>query len=189
MELSDFIENWKCDGPSGSIYIPSKGRAGFTNTNRLLEARGLKYKFVVEPTDLDSYKEAYPESEFIVLPECDKGIAYVRNFIKNYSTSVGEEFHWQVDDDVKQLKRSLYIDGKLKRINCPDISPFVLGHDIMKKYHNVGQVGLSHDIFVFTKPQPYELNKQACSVFMVRNNVKATFDGTVPATQIILFRC
>jgi hypothetical protein len=79
------------------IYIPTKGRADSQSTAKLLNEAGLSYVFVIEP------QEAYlfENKNTLVLPDNDKGIQYVRNYILNHARQTGIEWLIMIDDDIR----------------------------------------------------------------------------------------
>lgn len=79
------------------IYIASKGRATKQHTLALLEDAGLSATLVVEPQDEAAYRAAHPDVTLHVLPENDRGLAYVRNFILD----LNEGAFWMLDDDFR----------------------------------------------------------------------------------------
>ena len=82
-----------------NICIPTKGRPN-TVAYKLFEEVGLPFCHFVEPQDHKAYKEAgVPNLQ--VIPENDKGISYVRNFILSFARKNKIDWIWVVDDDVK----------------------------------------------------------------------------------------
>jgi len=65
------------DGPKTDskypICIPSKGRADCQKTGKALDRMGVSYKFFVEETEGDKYKESVGESNVVVMPFHDLG--------------------------------------------------------------------------------------------------------------------
>lgn len=79
------------------IYIPSKNRVEAPLLKAVVGVENVIV--VVEPQDYEKYKAAHPNLDIITLPENDKGIAYVRNYIKERAGSP----YWQLDDDISGL--------------------------------------------------------------------------------------
>lgn len=93
------------------IYVPSKGRA---NTSKLLKNNeGLA--IIVEPSEQHTYKMMFPQHIILVLPENNRGITYVRNFIKAITEAAEISAYWQLDDDISDFFRR---EDK-KMIKCP----------------------------------------------------------------------
>lgn len=95
------------------IAIPTKGRAGKIDTLVIFKDAVL----FVEPQESKVYKEIYPNNEIVILPENDKGISYVRNYILNYYDCVV----FVLDDDITKIYSKQ--GKKLKKIE--DISDFI----------------------------------------------------------------
>ena len=84
------------------IFIPTKSRYNNCKTADLF----INYKsvyLVVEPQEQHLYKSKYPNSNIIVLPQNNKGIVYVRNYIKKYTEQNNIKKYWQLDDDINAL--------------------------------------------------------------------------------------
>jgi hypothetical protein len=101
------------------VYIPSKGRASTCNTPNLLSKSNIDFFIVVEPQDKDSYLEEFNKEQILVMDKDDKGIAYARNFCKRHSISLGDKFHWQIDDDMKIFMKR--INKKNTRCDAIDV--------------------------------------------------------------------
>lgn len=126
------------------IYIPSKGRPE-CRTARLLTA--INYWIVVEPQDFPAYYEFW-DSKLIKLPNNNCGLWFSRQFIKELSISRGEEWHWQIDDDIRSfLRRSP--GKKSETISAEtaisEMEGFVAG------FSNIGQAGTNQNSWPPTK--------------------------------------
>jgi len=85
-----------------NIFIPTKSRHNNCKTAELLS----NYKgiyLVVEPQEEQLYKAKYHNNNILVLPCNDKGIVYVRNYIKKYTEQNNINDYWQLDDDITAL--------------------------------------------------------------------------------------
>ena len=147
-----------------TVYIPSKGRADIATTPKLLE--GLKYYIVVEPQDYEDYKKYHDKDRILVMDKNDMGVGYARNWIKKYSTETGDEFHWQMDDDM--IRFELVNKGKKTTADTELVITKV--EEFVERYENVDAASLSHNAFVFSKPKPFDINQMVAGVYMVRNN-------------------
>lgn len=81
-----------------NIYVPSKNR--INNCSTIQNAEGIKLNIVVEPQEYEAYSNKFGQHNIIQLPENNKGITYVRNFIKKYTEDLNLEYYWQLDDDI-----------------------------------------------------------------------------------------
>lgn len=130
----------------------------------------MHFYIVVEKEDLQSYLVNNPQIDrdrFLVLPESDKGIAYVRNFCKDHSTEAGYDYHWQIDDNIKRFK---------KRVGGKNIikSPHVVlseAEEYVFQYKNIGIAGLKHACFAFSAKEDYGINQQIYTCMLVNNMV------------------
>lgn len=152
--------------PKYNFYIPSKARHDVIMTHTLLKNIGLSCSIIVEPNDEQKYKDALPEENILVMDKNSMGIYYVRNWIKDYSRSLGEAYHWQLDDDIKSLK---YI-FKGTRYKIEDYKPFSFAEAVLDKTENIGMAGFIHSAFAFSSTKEYSLNKQICTCTIVKND-------------------
>jgi len=81
------------------IFIPSKGRAGKTKTDKLLREAGLNHTFFVESQDYNSYRAA--GNFAYVLDEDNQGITYARQQILDFARRNGYHQFWMLDDDIE----------------------------------------------------------------------------------------
>lgn len=82
------------------IFVPSKNRVNNASFLNLCAIDNIRAIVVVEKEEYLAYVEKYPTMEFIQLPLSNKGITYVRNFIKTYASNHGMGHYWMIDDDV-----------------------------------------------------------------------------------------
>jgi len=151
-----------------SIYIPSKGRAKLSKTATLLTKSGItNFKIVVEPQDYEAYKEVWAEDNLLMMPENDQGIAYARTFIKKYSHSQDEEYHWQIDDDMNSFK--LRYDGKNKKVDPK--SCFGIVETVCGKFSNVALCGITHFAYAFAKKTHVALNRMTYGSYLIRSDL------------------
>jgi len=88
-----------------TIYIPSRKRyeKNLSLTANELLNDNINFKLVVEPQDKINYKNIF-NNKVLVMDKNDMGIAYARNWIKQYSIDHKEAYHWQIDDNIKNFK-------------------------------------------------------------------------------------
>ena len=85
------------------FFICSKGRAGKTTTDALLEEIPVEYAFVVEPDEVEAYtRHLRPHGSVISLPEGDRGLPYSRERTKEIATAVHDCFA-VLDDDISSF--------------------------------------------------------------------------------------
>jgi glycosyltransferase involved in cell wall biosynthesis len=149
-----------------TIYIPSKGRARTNKATRTLS--GLNYKLVVEPQDYDEYCLIHSSERVVRLDKNNQGLAYARNFIKQYSRTIGEEYHWQVDDDIEVFKfRKKNVD-KNEKVNA--IFAVSIVEYCTDMFTNVAVSGINSDTFAFSRSNAVQKNKLTCQCVLVNNS-------------------
>jgi hypothetical protein len=153
------------------IYIPSRGRYEKNLTANLLKEEEIPFKLVVEPQDAHNYFNAFGGDSILILPENNQGVSYVRNWIKDYSKEVKEEYHWQIDDDIRHFKRR--IDNK--NVNSSAMGVLTEAEDEVVKYSNVGAAGLSSFVFAWASKQDVKINKQVYTVMLFNNATPVRF--------------
>lgn len=159
------------------IYIPSKGRATLNKTTTTLD--GLNFMLVVEPQDYDAYRKVYPEDQLLQLDRNDQGIAYVRNYIKKYSRSVGEEKHWQMDDDINSFK--IRKRGTTKNIIVDPMLCISIVEHCMDMFTNIAISGISSSTYAFSKTRAVQKNKLAYQVVLLDNAVNIEYAPVLAA--------
>jgi hypothetical protein len=153
------------------IYVPSKGRADVAMTIKILTEERLHFYVVIEKEDFESYIESekfcISESQILVLPSSNQGIAYVRNFCKDHATKAGHEYHWQIDDNIKAFKKMI----DLKKVATQSLELFREVENYVGRYSNIGIAGLKHIAFAFAAKDTFSLNKQCYSCVLVKNSI------------------
>ena len=149
------------------IYVPSKGRADVKLTTKALDDVDLVYYVVVEPQDADAYLKEYNKHQVVVMKKDNQGIGYVRNACKEHSISIGADYHWQVDDNIKDFR--VREDGKNVVKDTRNV--FAAAEHYMSHFDNIGIGSLSHTIFAFAKNTHVSINRQAYSCVLVNNSL------------------
>lgn len=88
------------------VFIPSKGRPDQCSTLKCFIKNEEFFKSVflfLEEADVPYYTHYHPymKDNIITLPESNRGVSFVRDYILNYSES-NEDF-WMMDDDLKHF--------------------------------------------------------------------------------------
>lgn len=155
-----------------TIYIPSKGRPTNVKTTRTLGI--LHYVLVVEPQDYDDYCKVYPVEQVLRMDKNDQGLAYARNFIKQHSISIGEDHHWQMDDDIEFFK--VRKRGSKKNENVDPILALSIVEHCHYKFTNVAVSGICSNVFAFSKRYAVQKNRLAYQCILVNNNIDVDWD-------------
>lgn len=165
-----------------SIYIPSRGRHDCCLTANVLVEEGIDFRVVVEPQDRDDYVDRYGE-RVLTMNESDRGIAYVRNWIKDYSIKQGESHHWQIDDNIRgfQIRRGSK-NEKSTALECLGLVELNVA-----QFTNIAAAGLTHTAFAFSASRPVDINKQVYSCVLFDNSLPNRWrDGLIEDTDYSL---
>jgi hypothetical protein len=172
-------------GPQFPIYIPSKGRHDTRLTMRALDAMGVPYRVIVESQELSDYASVIPRERLLVLDPayqrdydaCDmlglsksKGSGPARNFAWDHAASLGAEFHWTVDDNIK----AFYRFNRNLKVPVSDGAIFKAMEDFTLRYSNVAMAGPQYFMFIPRKQalEPFIPNTRIFSCNLIR-----TFSG------------
>lgn len=157
-----------------TIYIPSKGRP--TNTTaKVLQSSGLDYKLVVEPQDYDSYCKVHPRNQIVVLDKNNQGLRYSRSFIKQYSRTVNEEKHWELDDDIEKF--FIRLRGTNKNIVANPLLCISIAEHCMDMFSNVAISGICSSAYAFSKKYAVQKNRLAYQCILVDNAMDVNADA------------
>ena len=153
--------------PKYPIYIPSKGRWESPLTAKFLDADGVPFRLVVEAEEAEYYTAQFGEDRVLVLPFSDQGLIASRNWIKTHSIEEGHERHWQLDDNIRNVKRWY----KGKRINCDAGPALRASEDFVDRYENIAIAGLNYETFCISPTGPFALNVHVYSCTLVLNSI------------------
>jgi hypothetical protein len=150
-----------------NIFIPSKNRVENASLLKYAHENNFIVNVVIEPQDEEKYKIKYPNFNYIILPQDNGGITFVRNYIKQYTINKGLQNYWQLDDDITGL---FYREGtKLIR------SDFNVLHQAQEYFlNNKIQLGaLEYRQFAWSATKPHIENSfcDTC-VFMDNTSTK-----------------
>lgn len=152
------------------IIIPSKGRAGKTKTDKLLENLGLTYFFVVEPQEQKDYGST--GSNIMVLPENDQGLTYARDWTLRTMRKLKYERFWLLDDDI--LEFGIADQGKCKR---SEKNILLMAYNQLKMFKEASIYSLELRQFSWCAPE-LQRNKMAmqCILFDLKNCENIDYD-------------
>lgn len=181
--------------PKYPIYVVSKGRYDFKgNTSNFLSRMGVKHYIVVEPQEVELYKQNmnlnfctvleldmnYKEEYDVFDVEMSKGFGCgpgaARNFVKDHSIGLGVKWHWVLDDNIENFDR--YWRGHKIYSHSPEI--FSTVEDFVDRYENIGQAGLNYSKFCtgMSHQKPYTMNTRIYSFILNRNDLDYRWRGT-----------
>lgn len=165
--------------PRFSIYVISKGRWERRQTSKTLEEMKCHYKIVVEPDEYQNYCEVISSDKIICLPDnfskLGKGSIPVRNWVWDYSKSLGEEWHWILDDNIESVERF----NKNMKVKCLTPAPFKVIEDFVLRYENIAQAGMNYSLFcpsMEARP-PLRFNTRIYSCILIRNDIPYRWRG------------
>lgn len=137
--------------PRYPVYVPSKGRAKRCYTARCLTKDRVPFYLVVRESELETYKEYFPDAQYLVLPRAEaedappeEGLIRARNWIKAHSLANGDERHWQIDDNVEYFGRR----WRRRRIRVDGGIAIRAVEDFVDRYTNIGIAGMDYYMFV-----------------------------------------
>ena len=146
--------------PTYPIYIPSKGRAVSNLTAKMFKKDAVSFRLVVEPQEADEYAEHHGEENILVLPFSDLGsVIPARNWIKEHSIANGDKRHWQIDDNIRLMRRW----WKNKRLACQSGPALAIAETFTDRYENIAFTGLEYTFFAVTKRTPIIINTRVYS--------------------------
>ena len=159
------------------ICIPSKGRWDVQRTGISLDEIGVSYRFFVEETEADLYKEALGEDRVVEMPFHDlgKGSIPARNFIWDWAVEHGHKRHWVVDDNIQSFHRM----NNNRRLRVHGGRFFQAMEEFVDRYENVVLAGPHHIGFVpdRTVSTPFLLNSRVYSCILVKTNMDYRWRG------------
>ena len=169
--------------PRYPVYIPSKGRADAGLTANFLVRDRIPFRLVVEPQEVEAYAARYGAERVLVLPFSNLGLGSIpaRNWIKDHAISEGHYRHWQLDDNIRLMRR--VYQGK--RIPCHAGVALSACEDFVDRYENVAVAGMNYTMFYYTGGRrkvgpsipPYYLNNRVYSCALVRNDLPYRWRG------------
>ena len=175
------------------LYIPTKGRADSRYTSRALDFMRVEHFLVVEEQELEHYAQAIVDWEretglrsYAKLLQLDMrfkhdyelldehgltrstGPGPARNFAWEHSISQGYDWHWVMDDNIKNFVR---LHDNLK-IKMGDGTCFRVMEDFCLRYKNVTMAGPNYNFFAKQnqKLPPYIKNTRIYSCNLIRND-------------------
>lgn len=176
------------------IYIPSKGRADYMMTSRVLTGLGVRHIVVVEPQEETQYRAAVNGMGLLasVLPmdlsykdryeTCDSlgmskgtGGGAARNFLWDHSISEGHGWHWTMDDNIRSFRRL----NKNEKVKVSDGAIFRAMEDFCERYRNVAMAGPNYFMFASARSRvkPFVANTRIYSCNLIRNDVPFRWRG------------
>lgn len=161
------------------VFIPTKGRYESLLTIRALEDISVPYHAVVEPQEFDKYASVIDQSNIIVLPHRDKGLVVTRNWIWDYAKSLGVDYFWTIDDNVRAFWRW----NNNVKLKVKTNATFRAIEDFAERYENLFISGMNYFMFIKQKyPKTYGegplvLNTRVYSNMLIRTDIPYRNEG------------
>jgi len=154
--------------PRYPIYIPSKDRAELNGTANVFIKDKIKFKIVLEPSQVKKYSQYYDPDLFLIMPKDNMKLLGSRLWIREHSIKNGFKRHWQFDDNIT----AFYF--KWKGINIPVDSGKAIRivEDFTDRYVNIGISGFNYDFFTTSSlKKPMRINCHVYSACLINNEM------------------
>jgi len=160
------------------IYVLSKGRYEKCPTAKFLIKDGVDFTLVVEKHERLEYAKNYGDHcRIVTLPpeSSGRGAIPVRNWIWDDAIANGHERHWQLDDNINDMRRRY----RGKRLICNSDIGFSIVEDFTDRYENIAIAGCNYYMFVpkGAKLPPFNLNVHVYSCMLIRNDIEQRWRG------------
>jgi hypothetical protein len=177
--------------PRFPLYIVSKGRSESRFTSKALELMQVPYFIVVEEQEFEDYAAVIDRKKILVLDKSyqrdydtfddlgdskSKGPGAARNFVWDHSMSMGYDWHWVMDDNI----RGFYRLHNNRKILLGDGTCFRCMEDFVLRYKNIAMAGPNYYMFCPRKvkiPAPFVMNTRIYSCNFIRNEVPFRWRG------------
>jgi hypothetical protein len=175
------------------LYIPTKGRADSRLTSKALDFMRVPHYLVVEPQECEMYEQSLVEwerqtglksSATVLEMDLNYKLTYellddlgqtkstgpgpARNFAWDHSIKNGFEWHWVMDDNLRNFLR---LNNNLK-IKVGDGTCFRVMEDFCDRYSNVLMAGPNYRSFASQNASmpPFVKNTRIYSCNLIRND-------------------
>lgn len=176
--------------PRFPLYIPSKSRAGITETPGNLDRMGVDYLLVVEESQRDAYAAHHDPARLLTLDPAfqrdyetlddepddkPKGPGPARNFIWQHAIEHGYSHHWVMDDNIRWFIRL----HRNQRLVMLDGTGFHAMETFVLRYVNVAMAGPQYVMFAPSRSKfpPFVTGTRIYSCNLIRNDVPFRWRG------------
>lgn len=163
--------------PHYPIYVPSKGRHDACYTAEFLVSDHVPFYLVVEAQEADLYAARYGQERLLILPFSNAGsVIPARNWIKEHSIRLGAERHWQIDDNIREVRQIV----KNRRMYCSAGYALNATETFVNRYENIAIAGLSYYMFGIPVPggkPPFYHNVHVYSCTLILNSIPYQWRG------------
>lgn len=163
--------------PDYPIYVISKGRWESRLTVKALESRGIPYRIVIEPQEIEDYARVIDRQKILTLPFSNLGQGSIpaRNWVWEHSISEGATRHWILDDNIRDF---YWLDRNIKyRVGSGTI--FKAAEDFVERYENIALAGFQYEFLAprIYKHNPFILNTRIYSCILIKNDLPYRWRG------------
>lgn len=154
--------------PKYPVYIPSWGRATKCVTAKFLDKDGVPFKVVVEEPQFEAYAKVIGAERLLILPHVGQGLYQARNWIREHAIASGAERHWQLDDNIRLIRRYF----GTQRVPAAAGAALRTCEEFSDRYENVAVSGLNYNMFVSGRElrrNPYVANVHVYSCTLVNH--------------------
>lgn len=155
------------------VYVPTKGRADIAKAPDALTRGGVTPTLVVEPQDEAAYAERWPTLPLLVLPENDRGIVYVRQYILEHARSLGQPWYWQIDDNIARFAQQSGKRGTTKAAG----DALMVCEELVAKVPRLALCGLGLRQHVWAEPRPFVVNRGTICCVLTNTATGAGYRG------------
>lgn len=152
------------------IFIPSKDRAGKSNTLKILAEENIPHTVVIEPHESKNYAEHHPKAQQLVLPLSQQGLPYSRGYIIDNARKLGLDWIWMLDDDIMNFDKRIPGNRVAKTTGREALE--ALEQEVLKS-SSIGQAGLEYSQFAWSEDSGKFHFNSYCDV-CVLINIKLT---------------
>ena len=154
------------------VYILSKERAEVATTPKMLG--DVPFVFVVEPHDAQAYRDAYPEIPLVVMDADHKGLGYARAFTHDWARAQGQDWHWQLDDNISEL--GMVARRRVTKSSAAEV--LSLAESAIGIHDRVALVGLQYWQYAWSAKRQYSWNRMVNCAMLVRADVNCDYGKT-----------
>jgi len=155
--------------PKYPVFIPSKGRYESLLTIKAFESIGIPFHVVIEQQEYDNYAKVIDQDKIIILPFSNRGLVTTRNWIWDYVQSLGIEYFWTFDDNIREFYR---LNNNIKaRVSDGTILRVI--EDFAGRYENLYISGMGYEMFAprGRKHPPFILNTRVYSNMLIKTDI------------------
>lgn len=154
------------------IFVLSKSRSHACQTVKFLLRDKVQFRLVVEPSEAETYRQAFPTADLLVMPRDNMRLLGARNWVRERSIEEGHDRHWQLDDNMRRMHRL----HKSRRYPVNSRIAFSAMEQFTDRYTNIGISGPNYTMFGGSpNVPPFRLNVHVYSCSLINNRMPYTW--------------